>query len=109
MKIGFRIPGKAKELGFEELCRWAVNTGFQSIDLSSPDPEQIKTAQAAGLEIGTIDLPGTRDIISADPAKQSAGVQAARAAIAATADSGCSRMFCVFVPEDYSRKRAESF
>src|SRR5687767_3810414 len=109
MKIGFRIPGRAKELGFEELCRWATSTGFQSIDLSTPDPEQINSARAAGLEIGTIDLPGTRDMISADPAKQSAGVEAARAAIAATADNGCNRMFCVFVPEDHSRKRSETF
>jgi sugar phosphate isomerase/epimerase len=109
MKIGFRIPGKARELPFEELCRWAANTGFGSIDLSAPNPEQISAARAAGLEVGTIDLPGTRDLVSPDPGKQAAGAEAAKAAIAATAEHGCSRMFCVFVPEDYAQKRRDSF
>jgi sugar phosphate isomerase/epimerase len=109
MKIGFRIPGKAREISFEELCSWAVERGFGSIDLGSADPERIRTATAAGLEIGTIDLPGTRDLISADSAKQSAGVQAAKEAVAAAAEHGCTRMFCVFVPEEHSRKRSESF
>lgn len=109
MKIGFRIPGKAREISFEELCAWAVKAGFGSIDLSGPDVTQIQTARAAGLEIGTIDLPGTRDLVSAEPEKQAAGVEAAKAAIAATAENGCSRMFCVFVPEVHTRKRAETF
>jgi len=109
VNIGFRIPGKAKEISFEELCSWAVRTGFQSIDLSSADAEQIRAAKAAGLEIGTIDLAGTRDLLNPDPSKQQAGVEAARAAIAATADAGCDKMFCVFFPEDPTRKRRESF
>ncbi|HTE17244.1 MAG TPA: TIM barrel protein, partial [Armatimonadota bacterium] len=109
MKIGFRIPGKAREISFEELCAWATRTGFGAIDLSSPNAEQAGTARAAGLEIGTIDLPGTANLVSADAEKQQAGVDAAKAAIAATAELGCDKMFCVFVPEDRSRKRAESF
>jgi len=109
VKIGFRIPGKAKEVSFEELCRWAVSAGFGAIDLASADAGQVQAARAAGLEIGTVDLAGTRDLISADPAKQAAGAEAARASIAATAEAGCDKMFCVFVPEDHSRKRCESF
>lgn len=109
MKIGFRIPGKAREVSFEELCWWAVQTGFGSIDLGSADPAQIAAARAVGLEIGTIDLPGTANLLSVDEEKQQAGAETAKAAIAAAAEHGCSRMFCVFVPEDRSRKRAESF
>jgi sugar phosphate isomerase/epimerase len=109
MKIGFRIPGRARETTFEELCAWAIGAGFGSIDLGSADPERISVARAAGLEIGTIDLPGTRDLVSADPGKQASGADAARAAIATTADHGCTRMFCVFVPEDPTRKRRDTF
>lgn len=109
MKIGFRIPGKAREISFEELCQWAVKTGFGAIDLSAPEAEKIEAARKAGLEIGTIDLPGTKDLLSPDAAKQQAGVDAARAAIAATAENGCDKMFCVFFPEDFTRKRRESF
>lgn len=109
MKIGFRIPGKAREIPFEELCAWAAEAGFGAIDLSSPEPEKIQAVRNAGLEVGTIDLPGTSNLVSADPEKQAAGVEAAKAAIAATAEHGCSKMFCVFFPEDRSRKRSDTF
>lgn len=109
MKIGFRIPGKARDLGFDQLCGWAARAGFGSIDLAAADPERIRVATAAGLEIGTIDLPGTREMISADAADQIAGVDAAKHAIAAAAENGCHRMFCVFVPRDASQKRADTF
>jgi len=109
MKIGFRIPGRARESSFEALCAWAAAVGFGAIDLGSADPDQVRAARVAGLEIGTVDLPGTRDLLSPDPARQARGVEAARAAIAAAAEEGCARMFCVFVPEDPFRRRAESF
>jgi sugar phosphate isomerase/epimerase len=110
VKIGFRIPGKAREVSFEELCRWsAEEAGFEAIDLSAPDARQAEAARAAGLEIGTIDLPGTRDLLSPDSATQQQGVNAACEAIAAVADQGCTRMFCVFFPSDVSQKRTDSF
>ena len=110
MKIGFRIPGKAQKKTKEELCAWAVKSGFESIDLGgNPAPEQISTARKAGLEIGTIDLPGTSGLISADAEKQAAAVETAKQAIAAAAEHDCHRMFCVFFPEDRSQKRADSF
>lgn len=109
MKIGFRIPGRAREIPFEALCAWAAGEGFGSIDLPAVHEEQIDTARAAGLEIGTIDLPGTRDLMSPDAAKQAAAVAACNAAISAAAAQGCTRMFCVFVPEDQSRRRSQCF
>jgi len=111
VKIGFRIPGKAGEISFEELCAWATESGFGSIDLSSPDPECIRTARSAGLEIGTIDLPvpAMRNLLSPDPEKQLAGQQSAREAIDGAADQGCSRMFFVLFPEEFSQKRSDSF
>ncbi len=109
MKIGFRIPGKAREITFVELCEWAAGAGFGAIDLGSPDSEQVRIAGAAGLEIGTVDLPGTAGMVSPDSDKQRAGVATANSAISASAALGCRRMFCVFVPEDRSQKRADSF
>jgi sugar phosphate isomerase/epimerase len=109
MKIGFRIPGKAKEISFEALCDWALVEGFGSMDLAGPDGHQIAAAKKAGLEIGTIDLPGTKDLLSPDAEKQAAGVDAAKAAIAGAAEHGCKRMFCVFFPENFTQSRADSF
>src|SRR5256885_728093 len=93
VKIGFRIPGRAREISFEELCNWAVKTGFGSIDLGSADPERIATARKAGLEIGTIDLPGTAGLVNPAPGKQAQGTEAATAAIGAARDNGGSRRF----------------
>lgn len=109
MKVGFRIPGRAADIPFEELCTWAVQTGFAAIDLTRFDAAQIQTIKDAGLETGTLDLPGTRDLLSRDAAKQRAGIAAGIEAIEQAAAAGCYRMFCVFVPEDHSQKRADSF
>lgn len=111
MKIGFRIPGKAREIPFEELCVWAARTGFGSIDLGSPDREQVETARAAGLEIGTVDLPvpALRQTLTADPEKQRAGTEAVKETIDGAAELGCTRLFFVLLPEDNNQKRADSF
>lgn len=109
MKVGFRMTGKAQELPIGELCRWASEIGFEAIDLPAIDPDKVRAVNEAGLEVGTVDLPGTRDLLSKDPDRQQAGIQTASEAVRAAADAGCRRMFCVFVPEDHSRKRADSF
>lgn len=111
MKIGFRIPGKAGDVSFDELCTWATKTGFNSIDLGAPDAERIRIARDTGLEIGTIDLPvpAMRNLLSPHAEKQQAGLLAAKEAIDGAADQGCRRMFFVLFPEEFSQKRSESF
>lgn len=109
MKIGLRIPGAARQLPFETFCQWCRDTGFQSVDLGAVTPEAVATAARCDLEIGTADLPGTRDLLSPDAARQEQGIAAARAAIEAAAALGIRRLFCVFVPEDRNQSRARSF
>lgn len=111
MKIGFRIPGKAQEISFDELCAWATQTGFGSIDLATPDAEQIRSARSAGLEIGTVDLPvpAMKGLLSPDPEKQQSGLTAAKQAIDGAAENSCHRMFFVLFPEDLTQKRSDSF
>jgi sugar phosphate isomerase/epimerase len=111
MKIGFRIPGKAREIPFEELCSWAAETGFGSIDLGGPNAEQVQTARNAGLEIGTVDLPvpALRQTLTSDPEKQRTGTETVKKAIDDAAALGCNRMFFVLLPEDNAQKRADTF
>jgi sugar phosphate isomerase/epimerase len=109
IKIGVRIPGQARNLPFEEFCNWCHHAGFQALDVPAATPEVVSTAAMAGLEIGTADLPGTRDLCSSDPERQAAGVDAAREAIRTAAENGVNKMFCVFVPEDAARGRAANF
>ena len=105
MKIGLRIPGRARELPFEEFCRWCASSGFQAIDVGRVTPEIKGPIEAAGLVVGTADLPGTGDLMSPDAAKREAGVQNAIETIRQAAENGVNTMFCVFVPPDGSRGR----
>src|SRR5437868_1013915 len=105
MKIGLRIPGKARDLAFPDFCQWCASTGFQAIDVGRVSPEVAQAIQAAGLVIGTADLPGTGDLMSPDPAKREAGAQTGMEAIRQAAAHGIHTMFCVFVPPDGARGR----
>jgi sugar phosphate isomerase/epimerase len=109
MKIGLRIPGKARELAFPDFCQWCASAGFQAIDVGRVTPEVVQAIQAAGLSVGTADLPGTGDMLSPEPAKREAGVQAATDAISQASAQGVGTMFCVFVPPDGARGRAANF
>ncbi len=109
MKIGLRIPGRARDLAFEEFCAWCAATGFQAVDVGRVTPEIAQAIRGAGLEVGTADLPGTGDLMSADAAKRETGVQAAAEAIRQAAAQGVGTMFCVFVPPDGARGRAANF
>ena len=109
MKIGLRIPGAGRQMPFDEFCRWCVDNGFEAVDIGEATPEVVQTARNAGLAIGSSDLPGVGNLLSADKAKQAAGAEAAKSAIQAAADNDVQIMFCVFNPEDASLGRAKNF
>jgi sugar phosphate isomerase/epimerase len=109
MKIGLRIPGAARQMPFETFCRWCADNGFEAIDIGEVKPEVVKAVRDAGLVVGTADLPGVRDLLSADRSKQKAGAEAAKTAIQAAADNGVHLMFCVFLPPDAGLGRAKNF
>lgn len=109
MKIGLRIPGEARKLPFDQFCGWCRGAGFQSVDVGAVTDEVVDSARRHGLEIGTADLPGTRELCSEEPEKRAAGQETARQAIAAAADRGVTRMFCVFVPENAAAGRQANF
>jgi sugar phosphate isomerase/epimerase len=111
MKIGFRIPGKAGELPFADLCAWATGVGFGSVDLPAPDPALVEAARAAGLEIGTVDLPvpAMKKLLSPEPTVRAAGVRDACAVIDAAVALDCRRLFFILLPEDPTQNRADSF
>jgi sugar phosphate isomerase/epimerase len=109
MKIGLRMPGTAREMSFEEFCRWCAEAGFQSVDVGVVTPEIKRAADAAGLVLGSSDLPGLRELLSRDPAKQAQGAESAKAAIRAAAEHGAKVMFGVFYPEDAALGRKGNF
>ena len=80
MKIGLRIPGTARQLPFADFCKWCADNGFEAVDIGETTPEIVQTARDAGLVIGSADLPGVSDLLSAKKSKQRAGASAAKAA-----------------------------
>jgi len=105
MLIGVRQTGP---LPFPELCSWLKQNGFGAVDVGRVDAATKKTADDAGLVIGTADIP-TSQLLAKDPEKRQAGVEACKGAIRAAAENGVKNLFCVFVPEDQSRGRAANF
>ena len=109
MKIGLRIPGAAGEMSWADFCGWCKENGFEAIDVGAITAELAETVGDAGLTIGSADLPGVRDLLSVDSAKQEAGATMAKEAISVAAEHDVSIMFCVFVPEDASLGRAKNY
>lgn len=109
MNVGFRIPGALSRLPLTDLAAWAAQEGFGSIDLGSPDSERALAITRAGLELGTCDLAGTRDLLSADEATRQVGIETGIAAINTMADAGFTKAFCTFFPADSSQSRRVSF
>ena len=109
MKIGLCIPGTARQLPFSELCKWCADNGFEAIDIGEITPEIVKTARDTGLEIGTANLPGVRELLSPKKSTQKSGAQKAISAIETAADNDVHIMFCVFVPEDASLGRSKNY
>ena len=108
MKVGLRIPGACSRLPLLELATWCKSDGFGSMDLGSADAERVKTVTDAGLEIGTIDLPGTQDLLSPDEVTRTKGIETACTALNAMKAVGVTKAFCVFFPADASQSRKTS-
>ncbi len=64
--IGFIAGGLGRDA--QDVIGWAKENELEVIDGIAP--EQVKEAQAAGLRVGAISLPGTRNLLSADQAKR---------------------------------------
>ena len=110
LSIGVRIPGAvSREMPLPEFAGWCKTTGFDAIDLNHPDAAAVQTVRDAGLELGTIDLPGTSDLLSSDAAMREKGIETVSATLAAMKEVGADKAFTVFFPRDGRQSRRESF
>jgi len=103
--IGFLAGGLGRDAG--NVIAWATENELEVIDGIAP--EQVKDAQAAGLRIGTLNLPGTRGLLSADQAKRKDAIAACAEYVRANADLGPLNYMVVMAPEDPGLPRAENF
>ena len=70
MKIGLRIPGRARDLAFDEFCRWCASSGFQAVvPFAETDAARLAPSQAATATfdaISGLSIPGHVLAISAN-------------------------------------------
>ena len=68
MKIGTRMPGFAREVGFDGYCEWLAESGFDAVDTPTLTAQIAATCKRLGLTIGTCDA-RTGGLLSQDRAK----------------------------------------
>jgi sugar phosphate isomerase/epimerase len=105
--IGFRRGGGWQgDLG--ALIDWARANDFACIDLGA-DVEAVQQVIAAGLGVGSVDLPDWQGMIAKDPAQRKEAVARNAQSIEACAAAGAKNFFVVMLPEDPSAKRNKNF
>lgn len=109
MKIGVR-PGPLRlTQDFAGLAEWLGENGFDSLDLTAPDPMQKEAVESAGLVPGSFDCPSLGKLLTADDEARRSATAAVKAELSQAADLGLKTFFACFVPVDVTRPRAENF
>ena len=109
MKIGMRIPGKMRNLSYDELAAWAKSVGLDAIDLPGPSAEAKAALDRAGLAVGTVDASSVGASLSKDEAARAKAVAQIKAEIDTMASLGMSTLFVCLIPADTTMPRADSF
>jgi len=108
VKIALRMPGTARDMAFEDYCRWCKANGFDGVDVGPMTPEIKAAVESAGLEVGTSDLMTLNGLCGSDEDAEKA-VRASREVIDAAAQHGVTRLFSVIIPQDPAKGRAANF
>jgi sugar phosphate isomerase/epimerase len=107
MKLGFIIHPDLRGLSLSELAAWAVENGFQAVDVREVNDEVVRTCQEYSLEIGALHAPSA--VFDPDPHRRAAGVQAVKDAVSAAADHGVRTVMTLLRPMDPAKTTAENF
>ena len=107
--VGFRLGWSDWQKDIPAVCRFAKESGFEFLDVPMEDIGIVRQVLAAGLGIGTFDLPRPWELFaSAEPGRRKAMVEKAAGLIRSCAALGVKTFFAVAFPDDPARKRSES-
>ncbi|HTW93233.1 MAG TPA: sugar phosphate isomerase/epimerase family protein [Tepidisphaeraceae bacterium] len=107
--IGFRRLGSPWQSDLSALITFGVESGFEFIDVGDESIESLGKIRAAGLKVGTVDLPQPwAALASPDGAKRRDAAAMMAEKIAAAGQVGARMFFVVVFPEDESRSRREN-
>lgn len=109
--IGLRLTGTLVERPIKETAGWATAQGFGCVDIPAAQLAEVKTWQASGLPVGTIDLFSREwsGMLSAKAETRRATVELARKFIGDAAKAGAKIIFVVMLAEDVNLPRKETF
>jgi sugar phosphate isomerase/epimerase len=108
--IGFRQGWVEWQKNVPKLAAWAKRENFACLDLGADADKNTSDVLAAGLKLGSVDLPLWRELISPDAATRQQAVAKGKSFIEAChAVAGPLNYFVVMLPEKPALKRAENF
>ena len=108
MEIGTRLPGFARETGFDGYCEWLAENGFDAVDTPPLTAAMAKTCKRLGLRIGTCDG-RAGGLLSQDAAKRRKALGELKKDLTAIAKHGGHTYFAILMPDDPSQGRAKTF
>ena len=108
MKIGTRLPGFARDLGFDGYCKWLAENGFDAVDTPLLTAQVARTCADLSLTIGTCDVRGG-GLLSNDAAQRRKALNALKRDLTAIARHGGTTCFTVLAPAEPTQSRAETF
>lgn len=109
MKIGVRTNPLRLKSDFAALTAWLAENGYDSIDLPGPDADLMACCRQAGLEPGSVDLPGSAGLLVGEVEERRKAAREVIEGIRRAADLGLRTWFACFCPAERSRPRAETF
>lgn len=107
--IGFRRGGGEWQKDLAGLLQWASANELEVIDLTRDAAANVGQVVAAGLRVGSVDLPDSRGMIAADPARRAEAIAKNSEHIRTCAEHGAMNHFIAMLPEDPTLPRAENF
>ena len=107
--IGFRQVNTNWNRDIPSLIQWAVENKLEAIDLTTDPESALEAVSAAGLRIGSIDLPDNRGMIAADPARRAEALALNTDCIRACTAAGPQNFFAVMLPEDPALPRRQNY
>ncbi len=91
------------------MIAWAKANDLAVVDLGGDADTAAEKVLAAGLQVGSADLPKWQGLITADAGEREAAVAEQAAYLERCQKHGIRNYFCVMLPKDPSKSRAENF
>jgi sugar phosphate isomerase/epimerase len=107
--IGFRRGWSDWQKDLDGLIAWAKANDIGVIDLGGDADVAGAKTKAAGIRVGSADLPTWSGLITADKGKQADAIAKQAAYVQAAGAYGIDNYFLVMLPDDVSKPRSENF